>query len=226
MATCKLRTMDREFARQRCGASPHGDAAGIRPRERANPGKVCPRARKYFLAPATSWDTPTRLRVFVVRGSPAVLQSRGDFGVVTAPRIGMEGPVALVAEVVDAERRGPVPGELVSHSRVGDEEAARSGEARAMRIGVVELVVLQAAVARAQRRAEAVAGTPGRERVRAPVGNARLAFADAQGKVVVVADTRVRPGDARLYFDGFQDLRAGDDLEPAREHAADVLHGR
>ena len=65
-------------------------------------------------------------------------------------RVGMERPVAVVVDVVDAERGAPVAVETVLKAHVGDEEGTEAGEREAVRVRVVELPVLSARVANAE----------------------------------------------------------------------------
>src|SRR4030095_4197262 len=100
-------------------------------------GNICRSAQKKLRASyAREWK--------IVRRRRAVLQFSGDFGVVRAPRVWVEGPVALVAEVVHAECRVHAA-ERETHACVEHQKIAGTGIGRAVHVGVVELVELPSA---------------------------------------------------------------------------------
>src|SRR4051794_33472214 len=77
------------------------------------------------------------------------LEVEAQLGVISPLRVGMEGPVAVVVDVVDAERCAPLAVEAVLQAHVGNQERTEAGECEAVRVRVVELPVLSARVANA-----------------------------------------------------------------------------
>src|SRR4051812_19999682 len=87
----------------RLQASPADDSPQAGPRTRLARATIAVSQGKFC-------ERPYSRDVTVVRPCGSVLQRRGDLGVVCTPRVGVEGPVSLVAEVVDAERQAEAPG--------------------------------------------------------------------------------------------------------------------
>src|SRR6185369_7148872 len=94
-----------------------------------------------------------------------------QLGVIGSLRIGVKRPVAVVVDVVDAERGAPLAVEAGLQADVGNQEAAEAGEGEAVRVGVVELAVLSARVADADAARPVLVGGIGREQARPPLRN-------------------------------------------------------
>src|SRR5438128_1753535 len=67
------------------------------------------------------------------------LEVEAQLGVVGPLRVRVERPVAVVVDVVDAERCAPLAVEAVLQADVGDEKGTEAGEREAVRVRVVEL---------------------------------------------------------------------------------------
>jgi hypothetical protein len=109
----------------------------------------------------------------------------------------MKRPIAIAVDVVDPKRGGALIADAITHADIHDKEVARAGISSAIGIGIVERVVLQAAVARAQRSRPALADSIRRQCVSPPTRYSGLPLANACRKVVVRDDLRMRIRQAR-----------------------------
>src|SRR5436190_19081808 len=90
----------------------------------------------------------------------------------------MEVPVAIVVEVVDAERSRPSPIDLVSNPQIRREVLANTLVGVAVDVAVVQRSVLRTAVARAERGGPLLVQPIADEGGRTPLRDVRLALAD------------------------------------------------
>src|SRR5436190_22028106 len=96
------------------------------------------------------------------------LEVEAQLAVIGPLRVGVERPVAVVVDVVDAERCAPLAVEAVLQADVGNEKGTEAREREAVRVRVVELSILSAGVANADAARPALVGGIAREQAGAP----------------------------------------------------------
>src|SRR6185312_15138693 len=113
-----------------------------------------------------------------------------------AAGVGMVDPVMLVAEVVYAQRGGPLRREAPAQFRVGHGEAAHCAIG-VHEVAVVQRAVLAAGATQAQRGVPARREAPVGEQAGAQARDAREGLAVRRGKLAVAQRGRLVPGGAR-----------------------------